>query len=68
MAAIESMGIIMQPEALVAEDIAAGRLVRVLPRYESAPRAMQIVYLPDRRLSPKLRSFIDFMIERFGAC
>jgi DNA-binding transcriptional LysR family regulator len=27
---------------------------------------MHIVYLPDRYRSPKLRSFIDFVIERFG--
>lgn len=66
MAALEGLGIIMQPQAMVAEDIAAGRLARVLPRYESPPRSMHIVYLPDRRLSPKLRSFIDFLIERFG--
>ena len=51
---------------LVAEDIAAGSLVRVLPRYESTPRPMQIVYLPDRRLSPKLRNFIDFLVKRYG--
>jgi DNA-binding transcriptional LysR family regulator len=66
MAALKGLGIIMQPEALVADDIVAGRLVRVLPRYESTPRPMHMVYLPDRRLSPKLRSFIDFVIERFG--
>jgi hypothetical protein len=27
---------------------------------------MQVVYLPDRRSTPKLRTFIDFIIVRFG--
>lgn len=66
MAALEGIGIIMQPESLVAEDIAAGRLVCVLSRYEPAPRATHVVYLPDRRLSINLRSFIDFLVESFG--
>lgn len=65
-ATLSGLGIIMQPEALVADDIAAGRLVQVLPNFQSASRTLHIVYLPDRRLSPKLRSFIDFMVERFG--
>jgi DNA-binding transcriptional LysR family regulator len=25
-----------------------------------------VVYLQDRYRSPKLRSFVDFMVERFG--
>lgn len=66
MAALQGVGIIWQPEALVAGDLAAGRLVRLLQRYESPPRPMHILYLPDRRLSPKLRSFIEFAVERFG--
>lgn len=66
MAALEGIGIIMQPEWLVTDDIAAGRLVRVLSRYEPASRPTHVVYLPDRRLSLKLRSFIDFLVERFG--
>lgn len=65
-AALQDVGIICQPLALVADDIAAGRLVRLLKRFEPAPKPMHVVYLPDRRLSPKLRSFIDFAVERFG--
>ncbi len=65
-AALRGIGIIMQPESLVAEDIAAGRLVRLLSRFECSPRPMHIVYLPDQRLTPKVRSFIDFMLNRFG--
>ena len=65
-AALNGLGIVMQPEILLAGDIAAGRLVRLLPGYELPCRPMHIVYLRDRRMTPKLRSFIDFVVERFG--
>jgi DNA-binding transcriptional LysR family regulator len=51
---------------LLAEDIRSGRLVRVLPDYELPTRPMHLVYLPDRRPTPKLRTFIDFVLARLG--
>ena len=66
MVALEGLGIIMQPELLLAEDVAAGRLVRILADHELPSRPMPVVYLADRRPAPKLRSFIDFMVESFG--
>jgi DNA-binding transcriptional LysR family regulator len=65
-AALKGIGIIMQPESLVADDIAAKRLVRILPNHEPAPRAMHVIYHADRRPTPKLKSFVDFVLERFG--
>lgn len=66
MAALNGVGIVMQPEILLEDDLKAGRLLRVLPDYQAASRPMHVVYLPDRRLTPKLRSFIDFVVARFG--
>lgn len=66
-AALHGMGIIRQPAALLREDVAAGRLVRLLPGYELPSQPMHIVYLQDRYRSPRLRSFVDFIAERFGA-
>ena len=66
-AALNGLGIAMQPEILLAQDVAAGRLVRLLPEYELPSRPMHIVYLRDQHMSPKLRSFVDFVVERFGA-
>ena len=65
-AALAGMGIVMLPEIMLSEDIEAGRLVRLLPGYEPPTRPLNLLYLRDRRMSPKLRSFIDFTIERFG--
>ena len=65
-AALAGLGVIMQPEALVADDLQAGRLQKVLPTFTPPPRPMHLVYLPDRQLTPKIRSFVDFVTERFG--
>ncbi len=65
-AALEGMGIIMQPEVLVAEDVAAGRLVRILEDYALPSRPMHVVYVADKKLGPKLRSFVEFVVGAFG--
>lgn len=65
-AALAGMGIAMIPEPLVAEDLRTGRLVAVLPEHAPPARPLHLIYRRDRRISPKLRSFIDFIVERFG--
>lgn len=66
-AALQGLGIVLQPTILLEADVRAGRLVQLFPEYGLPERPMHIVYLPDRYRSPKLRSFIDFILERFGA-
>jgi DNA-binding transcriptional LysR family regulator len=61
-----AMGIMLQPLELVRPELDAGRLVRILPEYAAPTRPMHIMYAPDRRLTPKLRSFIDFVVATFG--
>jgi DNA-binding transcriptional LysR family regulator len=65
-AALQGLGIVLQPTILLQADVRAGRLVQLFPDYALPERPMHIVYLPDRYRSPKLRSFIDFIVERFG--
>ncbi len=65
-AALHGLGIVLQPAALLQADVEAGRLVQLFPTHELPSRAMHVVYLPDRYRSPKLRSFVDFLVERFG--
>jgi len=65
-AALHGLGVVLQPAILLEADVRAGRLVQLLPDYELPSRPMQVVFLPDRYRSPKLRSFIDFVTERFG--
>ncbi|AKJ70177.1 LysR family transcriptional regulator [Pandoraea thiooxydans] len=65
-AAVAGLGIIMQPEVLVEDEIAAGRLIRLLPDYELPSRPMHVVYPADRRPTAKLQTFIEFVVGAFG--
>jgi DNA-binding transcriptional LysR family regulator len=66
MAALHGFGIVMQAEVLLAQDLAAGRLVTILDDYVPQARPMHLVYPRDRQPTPKLTTFVDFMLERFG--
>lgn len=65
-AARAGAGIVMMPDALVSEDLANGRLIALLPDYRLPCRPMHLLYAQDRYRSPKLRSFVDFVMERWG--
>jgi DNA-binding transcriptional LysR family regulator len=64
-AAIAGLGIIFQPVELTHKQLESGGLVRVLPKWRST-RPMHLLFAPDRRITPKLRSFIEFAAKRFG--
>jgi DNA-binding transcriptional LysR family regulator len=49
-----------------ADDVAAGRLVRLLPTWRSAPAGIHAVYPSTRLPSPKVRAFVDAMKARIG--
>lgn len=66
-AALHGFGLVLQPEALLAREIASGELVSVLEDYLPEGAPVHLLYPRDRRATPKLTSFIDFVIERFGA-
>lgn len=65
-AALEGFGITLQAYDMLRDDLASGRLIQVLPDYEAPLRPMHILFAPDRRPTPKLRSFIDFVTGTFG--
>ncbi|MGA3890948.1 LysR family transcriptional regulator [Ralstonia nicotianae] len=65
-AALAGMGVLLQPLELVRSALADGSLVGVLPQYEPPTRPMHVLYAPDRRVTPKLRSFLDFAVLAFG--
>jgi len=65
-AALSGFGIIMQPAVLLDDDLKAGRLVEVLPKYQAPSRPMHLVYLPDRRPTAKMQKFIEFVLATFG--
>lgn len=65
-AARSGIGIAMLPEYLVAPLLANGQLVSLFPNYNFARAPLQLVYLPDRLMTPKMKSFITFVIGAMG--
>ncbi|WP_374582412.1 LysR substrate-binding domain-containing protein [Pseudoduganella sp.] len=66
LAAAAGLGLVMQADAVLADEIAAGRLVPVLREYWPQPRPMHLIYPRDRQSTPKLASFVEFVVQRFG--
>jgi len=64
--ALAGGGVILAPTFLLGEDLRAGRLVRLLPDYPPPEQALHALYPPGRHLSAKVRSFVDFLVARFG--
>ncbi len=65
-AVLQGVGIALLPDFVVAEDLEARRLVRLLPRWKPRPpfgTAAHLVWLPARHLPPKTRAFVDFMLQ-----
>jgi len=65
-AAIEGLGVILHPTFLVYEALRDKKLVRILPDWETDDLTVFAVYPHRKFLPPKVRSFIDFLSERFG--
>ncbi len=64
--AVAGVGIILEPDFIVAADVRAGRLVRLLPGYSAPSMAIHVAYPSRRHLSAKVRAFVDFLAARFA--
>lgn len=66
MAARAGLGVIMQPAILLRPDVSDGLLVPLFPDWMLRERPMSLIYHRDRRMTPRLRSVIEFAISEFG--
>ncbi|WP_395316530.1 LysR substrate-binding domain-containing protein [Variovorax sp. UC74_104] len=65
-AACAGLGIVALPTILTAADVAAGRLVPVLPGYMRAGRGLSVVY-PSRQQRPlAVSAFVDMAVEKLS--
>jgi DNA-binding transcriptional LysR family regulator len=64
--ALAGHGIVMLPTFLAGDALAAGLLVPVLAGWEGEQIGIHAVYPSRLHLSAKVRSFIDFLAERFA--
>lgn len=65
--ALAGHGIVLKPAFEVAEHLAAGRLVPVLPGEPPIPVQMAALFTHRRRQDPKVRLFLDFMVAQIRA-
>lgn len=63
-AALVGLGICLLPTVNISDDLQSGHLVRLLPDYRTSEVAVQAVYPPGPHVSVKLRTFLDFLVER----
>lgn len=66
-AALNGLGLLVQPAYIVHDDVAAGRLVPVLDNWDLPRLKINIAYPTRKHLSAKVRSFIEFMVVHFEA-
>jgi DNA-binding transcriptional LysR family regulator len=69
LAMLRGGGIALLPTYVVGEDIGNGAALRVLPEWGAAGAfgdQLYAVYLENRFLPPKVRVFIDYLIEQIG--
>ncbi len=59
------LGLIQVPRYRVAAELAAGRLVEVLPQFPPSALPVHVLYSHTRQLSPRLRVVIDWMADQF---
>jgi DNA-binding transcriptional LysR family regulator len=64
-AAVQGVGIALEPDFIVDSELKSGKLVPVLESFEAPASPIYAVY-PSRRFLPaKVRAFVDFLVERF---
>ena len=66
-AALAGLGIVQVMEPHVAEELRSGALEILLPEHEPEPRTIYALYAQDKFALPKVRVFLDYIAERYGA-
>ncbi|MFT5261224.1 MAG: DNA-binding transcriptional LysR family regulator, partial [Gammaproteobacteria bacterium] len=64
--ALDDQGVILVPKWIVRDEIGSGQLLSLLDKYPMEPVSTPInaVFAHNRHLAPKVRVFVDFLVER----
>jgi DNA-binding transcriptional LysR family regulator len=65
-AALAGIGLIHLPTYITGDDLRDGTLVEVLEPFRAPPDPIRVVYPSKRHLSPRVRAFIDLLVERWA--
>lgn len=61
------LGLVQVPRYHVEPDLAAGRLVELLPAFPPSPSSVSLLYPRSGQLSPRVRVFRDWLVQAFAA-
>jgi DNA-binding transcriptional LysR family regulator len=64
--ALNGRGLFLAPSFVIADDLASGKLVRLLPQHRGVEFAINAIYPHRHHLSTKVRNFIELVAERFA--
>jgi DNA-binding transcriptional LysR family regulator len=64
--ALRGCGIVQLPRFHVEEDLKAGRLVELLPEWQSPDMQLSALYPYRRQLSPRVRVFVDWLSKLYA--
>lgn len=62
--AINGLGIVKLHDYMVKESLKSGHLIEVLQPFSQEEYAVSLYYMQNRYLSPKIRHFIDFLLDK----
>jgi len=63
---LRGRGVFLAPSFVVADELAAGTLIRLLPEHRPVEFAINAIYPHRHHLSSKVRLFIDLLTARFA--
>ncbi len=65
-AALSGVGLVMLPTFYIGDQLRSGELKPVLCKFRPADIAVYAIYPERRNLTPKVRAFIDFLVQTLG--
>ncbi|MFT8550072.1 MAG: LysR family transcriptional regulator [Acetobacter okinawensis] len=66
-AARQGLGLVQAPRYRFIDDLAKGRLIEVLADFPPTPTPLSVLYPSNRQLSPRVRVFVDWLVEIIGS-
>jgi DNA-binding transcriptional LysR family regulator len=60
------LGLVQAPRFRFTDDLATGTLVEILPDFPPSPTPLSVLYPSNRQLSPRVRVFIDWLVDTIG--
>lgn len=61
------LGLAQAPRYRFADDLANGTLIEVLADFPPTPTPLSVLYPSNRQLSPRVRVFVDWLVETVGS-